>query len=111
MATYSSKFKPTPVFMKDFLLEYYTIELTSNITLTDLPVNYLFVCNSASAITVTLPSAVGKTGCVMFFKNINTGNVTIDGFSTQTIDGQQTQILSQYSSFEIVAYNGNWFIK
>ena len=111
MATYSSKFTPTHIHMSDFILQYHTVTITSNIVLTDLPVNYLFVCDSATAITVTLPSAVGKNGCVLFFKNVNTGNVTTDGFSTQTIDGQQTQILTQYSSFELVAYNGNWFIK
>jgi len=111
MATYTSKFKPTPVFMKDFYLQYYVVTLTSGTTLTDLPVNYLYACNSATAITVVLPSAVGKDGCVLFFKNINTGNVTIDGNGSQTIDGQLTQILPQYSSFELVALNGNWFIK
>lgn len=111
MATFTSKFKPTPVFMKDFFLQYYVVPLTTTTVLTDLPVNYLYACNSATAITITLPTAVGKDGSVMFFKNINSGNVTIDGFSTQTIDGQQTQILTQYSSFELVAYNGNWFIK
>lgn len=111
MATYTSKFSPVHIHMSDFILRYHTVTLASNITLTDLPVNYIFICDSASAITVTLPSAVDKNGCVLFFKNVNSGNVTIDGHSTQTIDGQQTQILTQYSSFELVAYDGNWFIK
>jgi len=111
MATYTSKFKPTPVFMRDFYLQYYVVELTTTTTLSTLPVNNIYVCNSASAITINLPTALNKDGCVLFFKNINTGNVTVDGFSTQTIDGQLTQILPQYSSFELVAYNGNWFIK
>jgi hypothetical protein len=111
MAFYTSKFKPTPVFMKDFYLQYYTVVITSSVALTDLPVNYLYICNSASAITITLPSAVNKDGCVLFFKNVNTGNVTVDGNGSQTIDGQLTQILPQYSSFELVAFNGNWFIK
>lgn len=111
MATFSSQYKPIPLFSKDFYLEYYVVELTTTTSLSTLPVNNLYVCNSASPITVTLPTAVGKNGCVLFFKNINTGNITIDGFSTQTIDGQLTQILYRYSSFELVAYNGNWFIK
>jgi hypothetical protein len=111
MATFTSKFKATPVFMQDFYLQYSVTPLTTTQVLTDLPVNTLYVCNSATAITITLPTAVNKNGCVLFFKNINTGNVTVDGNASETIDGQLTQILPQYSSFELVAYNGNWFIK
>lgn len=111
MATYTSKFKPVPVFMKDFLLQYTIVELTANTTLATLPVNNIYVCNSTSPITIILPSAFSKNGSVLFFKNINSGAVTLDAAGSATIDGQLTQSLSQNSSMELIAYNGNWLIK
>ena len=68
------------------------------------------ICNSASAITVSLPSAIGA-GKRINIKNINTGAVTVDADSTDTIDDELTQTVSQWSDMQIVDYDtGKWSI-
>ena len=68
-------------------------------------------CNSASAITITLPAASGVTNRVYEIKNINTGAVTVDGNGSETIDDNTTVILaSQYDSITIVCDGTEWWI-
>jgi hypothetical protein len=69
----------------------------------------LVVCNKATAFTVTLPvaSASGRTITV---KNINTGTVTVDGNSADTIDGIANQVLSQWDALTIVDYLANTWV-
>jgi hypothetical protein len=72
--------------------------------------NYLIVCNSTTAFTVNLPAATGS-GCTLRIKNINTGVITVDGASAETIDGIATQTLGQFDSITIVDYAaGVWVI-
>ena len=66
----------------------------------------VIICNSTTAFTINLPSATGS-GRRFIIKNINTGTVTVDGNSSDTIDGITTQTLGQYDSIQIVDYLAN----
>lgn len=83
---------------------------TTTSTLTPSTANIVYICNSSSAFTVNVGTAASIDGYVVNIKNINTGKITVDANSTETIDGKLTQILFQYSSMTMVAYNGNWYI-
>lgn len=69
----------------------------------------LIVCNSTLAITINLPSATG-IGKIYRIKNINTGIVTIDGDSSDTIDGQATQEIYQWEGVIIGDYVANTWV-
>lgn len=70
----------------------------------------VIVCNSTTAFTITLPVASGS-GKVYNIKNINTGAITVDGDSSDTIDGSITIVLGQWDSVTIVDYAANaWAI-
>jgi len=74
------------------------------------PADDQIVCNSTSAITVSLPIAKG-TGRELSIKNINTGAVTVDGQGSETIDGETTQTVAQWENIKIVDYaTGLWVI-
>lgn len=65
------------------------------------------------AITINLPSATGLTGRTYIIKKIDASanTVTIDPNSTQTIDGQETYVLSaQWQHVQIICTGGNWEI-
>ena len=65
-------------------------------------------CNGT--FTVTLPTAVGRTGKHFTFKNIGTGIVTIATTSSQTIDaGATTAIMNtQNNSLTLISDGSNW---
>jgi hypothetical protein len=70
----------------------------------------LVVCNKTTAMTITLPVAVGR-GKIFTIKNINTGAVTVDGDTDDTIDGETTQLVYEWESITIVDYVANkWII-
>jgi hypothetical protein len=64
------------------------------------------ICNSATAFTVTLLGATGS-GQRLTIKNINTGLVTVDGASSDTIDGSDNVKLAQWDAVQIVDYAAN----
>ena len=83
-----------------------TVTDSTTIAVTDDILN----CNKATAMTVNLPAASGS-GRVLMIKNINTGVVTVDGDSGDTIDGETTQTLSQWESINVIDYAANaWII-
>jgi anti-anti-sigma regulatory factor len=83
---------------------------TQTTTYTVLIDDDIVVCNSASAFTVNLPSAIGS-GRVLTIKNINTGTITVDGSGSETIDSLTTQTLAQWESITISdCSNGCWYI-
>ena len=60
--------------------------------------------------TITLPTATGS-GQAYYIHNMSTGTVTVDGNSTDTINGDLTQELTQHDSIHIVDYGtGTWAI-
>jgi hypothetical protein len=74
------------------------------------------LCNSASALTITLPPAAEYAGKEYSIANINTGKVTIDGNSTEEIRdvsfGAATtfDLWVQYDSVRIVSDGNAWWV-
>ena len=70
----------------------------------------VIVCNKTTAILITLPAATGS-GKRVTIKNIGVGLATVDANSSETIDGETTQTLSQDDSIQVVDYAANkWAI-
>jgi hypothetical protein len=76
--------------------------------------DHTIICDATSgAFTINLPTAVGITGRVYVIKKIDaTGNaITVDGATTETIDGALTKLVNtQYLSVTIQSNGTNWYI-
>ncbi len=86
---------------------------TSNTTLTETDgINVKLINATSGAVTVTLPTAVSNAACFIIKKtDSSTNKVTIDGYSTETIDGGSTYVLNdQYNYVEIVSNGTNWVV-
>lgn len=78
----------------------YTITSTDSIVIVD----------SAIAVTVNLTSATGSSRKLQI-KSIGTGEVTVEGNSTDLIDGQLNQSLTQWDCIDVEDYvTNNWVI-
>ncbi len=85
--------------------------ITSNTTLDD--TYSVVLCNNSSAFSVTLPSSVGITGRIYTIKNINTGIVTINTTSSQTIDAAVSGALRldvKNNLIQLVSDGANWSV-
>lgn len=80
---------------------------SANYTLSEL--DYTVQC-TANSFTVMLPSAIGLPGKVYNVKNTGTGIITIDGHSSETIDGELTQTITQWENLTIQSNGSNWMI-
>ena len=79
-----------------------TLDQTHNVVL----------CNTGSY-TVTLPAAADNTGKVYYLKNIDAegDDITIDGNSSETIDGSTTYLLDPYKhAVRIISDGSNWHV-
>jgi len=77
--------------------------------------NELHLCSaSGGSFTLVLPTAVGQAGKILEFIRTDqtlANAVTIDGATTETIDGNLTRKLAtQYERMVIVSDNTNWLI-
>ena len=84
---------------------------TSTYTVTS--ADHTIICNNSSAISINLPTASGIDGRIYVIKKVSgtSSNVTIDGFSTQKIDGANTKVLTtQYEVVQIQSDGSNWII-
>lgn len=77
--------------------------------------NYCVILADATsgAVTITLPTAVGRKGQEYSIKKIDSSAnaVTVATTSSQTIDGSTTKSLAtQYSKTSVVSDGANWFI-
>lgn len=71
--------------------------------------DYTVVCGTA--ITVTLPNAVGIPGRIYNIKNTSIGTVTVATTSSQTIDGNITRLISTTNELITVQSNNeNWIV-
>lgn len=81
---------------------------------TVLATDQVILCNATSgAITVNLPAAASYSGKVLIVKKTDSSfnAVTLDGNSTETIDGSETTTLNtQYESVTIVCDGSNWHV-
>ena len=69
------------------------------------------VSNGSTAVTATLPTAASIEGKKVHVKRLGTANVTVDGYSSETIDGSATFVLTtQYSSVTMISDGTNWII-
>lgn len=84
--------------------------VTGATTITPGTTAVVYLCNSASAFTLGIATAVSKDGYTLTIKNIGAGVVTVDPNASETVDGQTTTSLTQYSSIVLVASGGNWYI-
>lgn len=82
-----------------------TINTTTSLTIAN---KGIVLCNSGSAITVNLPTAVGNSKLRYVITNIGAGTVTIDPNGAQTIAGDSTFDLYQYESLSIYSDGSNW---
>ena len=69
----------------------------------------LVECTSGTY-TVTLPTAVGCVGYQLVIKNTGSGTITLGTTSSQKIDGQSTQTITQYQSLTVVSNGANWIL-
>lgn len=69
--------------------------------------------DTSGAITINLPAAASNSGKVYTVVKLSASNaVTIDGNSTETINGSLTQVLSrQYDTMKIVCDGSNWLVE
>ena len=70
------------------------------------------LCNTG-AYTVTLPAAASNTGRAYYIKNIDAqgDDITVDGNSSETIDGSTTYILSSYlQNIKIICDGSSWHV-
>lgn len=68
---------------------------------------------SSGAITLTLPSVAISNSRIYVFKRINSGvnSVIVDGYASETIDGNLTHTLTpQWNSLTIICNGVAWFI-
>lgn len=82
-----------------------------NVTATDTfaTANETINCTSGT-FTVNLPTAVGIQGVTYTCVNSSTGVITLDGFSSQTINGATTISLNQFDSRTVQSNGSNWII-
>ncbi len=100
--------RPTVSTINSFTANAYTISNPSSSSVLE---EVYLISNGSTAVTVNLPTAVGISGMKYQIKRLGTANVTIDGNSTETIDGLTTLILyNQNSSITIISDNSNWVI-
>jgi hypothetical protein len=86
------------------------VPLVKNATYSLASTDPTIVCDSDTAFSINLYAATGS-GNKHTIKNINTGIITIDGDSSETIDGQLTQTISQWDVINVVDYaSGKWII-
>ncbi len=74
------------------------------------PEDRVVVLTGTTGRTITLATAVGDAGRIIWFKNGCSADVdlTIDGAASETIDGAATFVLDQYESVAIISDGTNW---
>jgi len=87
---------------------------TANYTLTDADYTILANAPAATPLTMTLPTAVGRTGKIFVIKKINSlgvDTITVDASGVETIDGALTYVLiPQWESIMVQSNGANWFV-
>jgi len=84
-------------------------QTTTTYTLTSTDVAKLVTLSNASAITLTIPSAVFSTGAVINIQQIGAGQVTIANDGTSSFTGTGTKLRTQYSAASIICTGTNTF--
>jgi hypothetical protein len=70
-----------------------------------------YTMDSTSALTFTLPTAVGTNGLTYHITRVNTGAVTVATVSAQTISGlSSVSIPTQWGNLTVRSNGSNWII-
>ena len=93
----------------------YATVITNSSASLSVATTYDIILNNATstAITNTLPTAVGITGKIFYIKKVDSSinAVTIATTSSQTIDGITTKVITtQYVTITVVSDGANWNI-
>lgn len=93
-----------------FSIAYATNSQTASYTATS--TDTVVEANCGSACTVTLPTAIGRSGKVYFIKILGAGTTTIATVASQTIDGSSTIVPNpnQFVEIEVLSNGSNWEI-
>lgn len=111
-ATYDSR-KVTLSNLKSFVTAYINVASKTTSYIATLSDTVLLCDATSGSITITLPAAAASSGKVFYIKktNSNANAVTIDGNSSETIDGDLTQIITtQYDSVTVVCDGVAWYV-
>ena len=82
-----------------------TISVSDTMLITD------DIIECTATLTLTLLTAVGIVGKTVIVKNSSTSSiVTLDGFSTETIEGELTQTIAGGDSYTLVSNGTNWIL-
>ncbi len=66
--------------------------------------------STSSAVTITLPTAVGREGREYYIKNIeNTNGVTVNTTLSQTIDFATSRIVARLETVKVCSDGSNWY--
>ncbi len=79
----------------------------------DISYNTVLASDASGDFTITLPAAASNSGRVYYIKKTNSSEneITIDGNSTETIDGATEVVLYvQYDAIRILCDGSNWHI-
>jgi hypothetical protein len=82
---------------------------TTAINYVALTSDHVIFC-SASGITVTLFTANGNNGRLLYVKNNSASGITVDAHGAETIDGDANMELIQDETIRIVSDGTGWFI-
>ena len=66
----------------------------------------VLLCNGT--FTVSLPTAAGITGKVLYIKNTGSGTITIDGYLSETVGGGATASVAAGNTTKIISDGTNW---
>jgi hypothetical protein len=73
---------------------------------------FILKCDTTGgAFQVNLPTAIENKATIVIKKTAGSPAVTVDGFSTQTIDDGLTAVINKiYESITLVSDNANWWV-
>lgn len=93
-------------------LDYYTtVNKTATYTETATSGEIIIEANLAAGFTINLPTAVGNKATISIVKMLSAGQITVDGFGSETIVGGLTAVLNnQFESITLKSDNANWVI-
>ena len=99
----------------DFRIDAFSADIVSISSATTLSeTHHVVLCNaSGGAFTVTLPASSGVLGRIYHIKKTDSSAnaVTVDGNSSETIDGGTTATIStEFESIMIICDGSNWHI-
>ena len=69
----------------------------------------VIICNSASPITLNLPTAIAYKGYGFIVNNVGAGTVTIDPNGTETLQGNATVAVTTNNICRFTSDNSNWY--